>query len=180
MKKLNLPTILTILRIVLIAPLMICIFMNNLTAQIIMVLCFVLASITDFVDGRLARKNKQVTTLGEFLDPLADKMLVNLTFLALVVLEQVPVWMFGVILIRDFMIDGLRMMTSSKGIALAAGKIGKIKTTVQMVTITSILVNLIFVNEVWGIINIILLYVVVLLTVWSGADYLYKGRKLMI
>ena len=178
--RLNTPTILTLIRIILIMPLMICIFIDALPAQIVAILCFVVASVTDFVDGRLARKNNQVTNLGKFLDPLADKMLVNLTFLALVVLEQVPVWMFGVILIRDFMIDGLRMMTSSKGIALAAGKIGKIKTTVQMVTITSILVNLIFVNEVWGIINIILLYVVVFLTVWSGADYLYKGRKLMI
>ena len=161
-------------------PLMICIFIDALPAQIVTILCFVVASVTDFIDGKLARKNNQVTNLGKFLDPLADKMLVNLTFLALVVLEQVPVWMFGVILIRDFMIDGLRMMASSKGIALAAGKIGKIKTTVQMVTITSILVNLIFANEVWGIINIILLYVVVFLTVWSGVDYLYKGRKLMI
>ena len=178
--RLNTPTILTLIRIILIMPLMICIFIDALPAQIVAILCFVVASVTDFIDGKLARKNNQVTNLGKFLDPLADKMLVNLTFLALVVLEQVPVWMFGVILIRDFMIDGLRMMASSKGITLAAGKIGKIKTTVQMVTITSILVNLIFVNEVWGIINIILLYVVVFLTVWSGVDYLYKGRKLMI
>ena len=176
----NIPTMLTLLRIALIAPLMICVFMNNLPAQIAAIACFVVASATDFVDGRLARKNNQVTNLGKFLDPLADKMLVNLTFLALVVLGQVPVWMFGVILIRDFMIDGLRMLASDKGITLAAGKIGKLKTMVQMVTITSILTNIFFTNEIWGIINTTLLYIVVFLTVWSGVDYLYKGRKLML
>lgn len=180
MKKLNLPTILTILRIVLIAPLMICIFMNNLTAQIIMVLCFVLASITDFVDGRLARKNKQVTTLGEFLDPLADKMLVNLTFLALVVLGRVPVWVFAIILVRDFIVDGIRMLAAKNRITIAASKYGKLKTMVQMITITLILMNVIIGNEVFGVINTVLLYIVVALTVFSGCDYLIKSRKLMI
>ena len=180
MKKLNLPTILTILRIVLIAPLMICIFMNNLTAQIIMVLCFVLASITDFVDGRLARKNKQVTTLGEFLDPLADKMLVNLTFLALVVLGRVPVWVFAIILVRDFIVDGVRMLAAKNRITIAASKYGKLKTMVQMITITLILMNVIIGNEVFGVINTVLLYIVVALTVFSGCDYLIKSRKLMI
>lgn len=176
----NFPTILTCLRIALIIPLMLCVFMDSLPAQILAILCFVVASVTDFLDGKLARKNNQVTNLGKFLDPLADKMLVNLTFLALVVLGQVPVWMFGVILIRDFMIDGLRMLASDKGITLAAGKIGKLKTMVQMITITSIMFNMIFVNGIWGTINLVLLYIVVILTVWSGADYLYKGRKLMI
>ena len=180
MKTLNLPTILTILRIVLIAPLMICIFMNNLTAQIIMVLCFVLASITDFVDGRLARKNKQVTTLGEFLDPLADKMLVNLTFLALVVLGRVPVWVFAIILVRDFIVDGVRMQAAKNRITIAASKYGKLKTMVQMITITLILMNVIIGNEVFGVINTVLLYIVVALTVFSGCDYLIKSRKLMI
>ena len=180
MKKLNLPTILTILRIVLIAPLMICIFMNNLTAQIITILCFVLASITDFVDGRLARKNKQVTTLGEFLDPLADKMLVNLTFLALVVLGRVPVWVFAIILVRDFIVDGIRMLAAKNRITIAASKYGKLKTMVQMITITLILMNVIIGNEVFGVINTVLLYIVVALTVFSGCDYLIKSRKLMI
>lgn len=180
MKKLNLPTILTILRIALIAPLMICIFMDNLAAQIITILCFVLASITDFVDGRLARKNKQVTTLGEFLDPLADKMLVNLTFLALVVLGRVPVWIFAIILVRDFIVDGIRMLAAKNRITIAASKYGKLKTMVQMITITLILMNVIIGNEVFGVINTVLLYIVVVLTVFSGCDYLIKSRKLMI
>ena len=176
----NGPTILTLMRIVLVAPVMICIFMDSLPARIITIVCFVLASLTDFIDGRWARHDKIVTDLGAFLVPLADKMLVNLTFLALVVLDVVPVWMFGVILIRDFAVDGLRMMAARKKITLAASKFGKLKTMVQMITITLILVNLIFGNEIFAIINTILLYIVIILTIFSGLNYLYKGRKLVL
>ena len=176
----NGPTILTLMRIVLVAPVMICIFMDSLPARIITIVCFVLASLTDFIDGRWARHDKIVTDLGAFLDPLADKMLVNLTFLALVVLNIVPVWMFGVILIRDFAVDGLRMMAARKRITLSASKFGKLKTMTQMITITLILINMIFGNEVFATVNTILLYIVIILTIFSGLDYLYKGRKLVL
>ena len=178
--KINGPTILTLIRIVLVAPIMICIFMDALPAKIITLICFILAAITDFIDGRWARKGKLVTDLGAFLDPLADKMLVNLTFFALVILGIVPVWMFGIVLIRDFAVDGLRMMAAKNNITLAASKFGKLKTMVQMFTITLILMNLIFGNEIFGIVNIVLLYIVMILTVFSGVDYLYKGRRLVI
>lgn len=178
--RLNGPTILTLFRILLVAPVMIGIFMDNLPARIITIICFVLASITDFVDGRWARRAGIVTDFGAFLDPLADKMLVNLTFLALTTLNIVPVWMFGVILIRDFMVDGLRMAAARKNITLAASKFGKLKTMAQMIVLTMILINMIFGNEILATVNTILLYIVVLLTVLSGVDYLYKGRKLVI
>lgn len=178
--RLNGPTILTLFRVLLVAPVMIGIFMDNLPARIITIVCFVLASITDFVDGRWARRAGIVTDFGAFLDPLADKMLVNLTFLALTTLNIVPVWMFGVILIRDFMVDGLRMAAARKNITLAASKFGKLKTMAQMIVLTMILINMIFGNEILATVNTILLYIVVLLTVLSGVDYLYKGRKLVI
>lgn len=175
----NFPTVLTLIRIVLVAPVMILIFMDNLPAQIATITLFILASLTDKLDGYLARKNKQVTDLGAFLDPLADKMLVNLTFLTLVVLNIVPLWMFGVILIRDFAVDGLRMVASGKGITIPANIYGKVKTTVQMITIISILLNQILHFEPLAIINTILLYIVIILTVLSGAIYLFKGRKIL-
>lgn len=149
---------------------MICIFMDNLPAQIVTIVCFVVASITDFIDGRLARAKNQVTDLGAFLDPLADKMLVNLTFLALVVQNLVPLWMFAVILIRDFAVDGVRMMAARQGRTLAANKSGKLKTMVQMLTITLILLNVIFQNPILSTVNLVLLYIVVILTVVSGVE----------
>ena len=173
----NFPTALTILRIILVAPVMILIFMDNLPAQIATLTLFILASLTDKLDGYLARKNKQVTDLGAFLDPLADKMLINLTFLALVVMNIMPLWMFAVILIRDFAVDGLRMVASKKGITIPANIFGKVKTTVQMITIITILLNQILNNEPLAIINTILLYIVVFLTILSGVIYLFKGRK---
>lgn len=176
----NGPTILTFFRIILVAPVMICIFMDNLPARIIGVICFVLASVTDFVDGRWARRDKIVTDFGAFLDPLADKMLVNLAFLAFVILGQMPLWMFAIILIRDYAVDGLRMIAAKKKVTLSAGPLGKLKTLTQMITLTSMLLNLTFANEVWGIVNIVLLYLTVFLSVYSGADYLIKGRRLMI
>lgn len=176
----NGPTVLTLIRILLVAPVMICVFIDALPARIVAIICFILAMLTDFIDGRWARHDKIVTDLGAFLDPIADKMLVNLTFLALVVLNVVPVWVFGIILVRDFLVDGLRMLAAKQKITLSASKFGKLKTMVQMFTLILLLVNLIFNNGIFAIINNILLYVVVILTVSSGLDYLYKGRKLVI
>lgn len=173
----NFPTILTIIRIILVAPVMILIFIDNLPAQIAVIACFTLASITDKLDGHLARKNQQVTDLGAFLDPLADKMLINLTFLALVALDIMPLWMFAVILVRDFAVDGMRMLAATKNTVIPANIFGKIKTTVQMITVISILLNRILNLEPLAIINIVLLYIVVFLTVLSGAIYLFRGQS---
>ncbi len=153
--------------------------MDSLPAEIATIVLFVLASLTDKLDGHLARKNKQVTDLGAFLDPLADKMLINLTFLALVMLNLVPLWMFAVILIRDFAVDGLRMVSAGKGVTIPANIYGKVKTTVQMITIISILLNRILDLAPLGIANTVLLYIVMFLTVLSGAIYLFKGRKIL-
>ena len=175
----NLPTVLTVSRIILVAPVMILIFIDNLPAQIATIILFTLASLTDKLDGHLARKNQQVTDLGAFLDPLADKMLINFTFLALVALNLMPLWMFAVILIRDFAVDGMRMMAAKKGTVISASIFGKLKTTIQMLTVISILLNRILNLSPLGIVNIILLYIVVFLTIISGIIYLAKGRKLL-
>lgn len=176
----NLPTILTLIRIIFTIPLFVLIFFDNLPAKILTLCFFVAASVTDFVDGYLARKNKQVTDLGAFLDPLADKMLVNLTFLALTYQNLVPIWLFAIIIVRDFMVDGIRMMEAKKDITLAASYTGKLKTTVQMVTLSLILINKIFMNEIFSNINFALLLIVLLLTVISGVEYLIKGWKSII
>lgn len=179
-RAINGPTVLTLFRIALVAPMMICIFMDGLPARIIAIVCFAVASLTDFIDGRWARKAGCVTDLGAFLDPLADKMLVNLTFLALVVMGLVPLWMFAVILMRDFIVDGIRMAAARKNVTIAASWLGKLKTLVQMVTVILILLNTIFASEWLAVVDLVLLYIVMVLTVGSGINYLYKGRKLVL
>ena len=169
-KIINLPTVLTIVRIVLVIPTTILILQDNVTARIIALVCFIIASLTDFIDGRLARKRHIVTDLGAFLDPLADKMLVNLTFLALVTLNIIPLWMFAVILVRDFAVDGMRMMAAKTGVTVAASIFGKAKTMIQMITLSLILANMAIASDVLTIINTVLLYIVLILTVFSGID----------
>lgn len=178
--NLNLPTVLTIFRIALVLPLTFLILQDNNLARIVALVCFIIASITDFLDGNLARRRHQVTKIGIFLDPLADKMLVNLTFLTLVYLNVVPLWIFAVILVRDFIVDGIRMMSAKDGVTMAASKLGKSKTMIQMFTLVFMILNLIIKNDILGTINTILLYIVLILTVLSGLDYLKKGRKQLI
>ena len=183
----NFPTILTFFRIILVAPIMILIFFNNLPAQIITITLFTVAAITDKFDGYLARKNHQTTNLGAFLDPLADKMLINLTFLALTTLNIMPLWMFGVILIRDFTVDGLRMISAKKGITIPANIYGKIKTFVQDIALplTMLLKMEVTIVElfsqnffnVYQIVCWVLIGIATLLTLTSGVVYLVQNKK---
>ena len=146
-------------------------------AKITALVIFIIAAITDKIDGIWARKQKLVTDLGAFLDPLADKMLVNLAFLVLVYLGTVPLWIFAVILVRDFAVDGMRMMSARDGITISASFYGKLKTTVQMIALIILLLNNIVNLEVFFILGQIALYLALLLTVLSGLDYLTKGFR---
>ena len=149
-------------------------------AKITALIIFIIAAITDKIDGHWARKKKIVTDLGAFLDPLADKMLVNLAFLVLVYLNIVPLWVFAVILVRDFAVDGMRMMAAKDGVTISASFYGKLKTTVQMIALIILLLNLILNQEIFTILGNIALYAALILTVFSGADYLFKGWKKVI
>lgn len=148
-------------------------------AKITALVLFIVASLTDLIDGKWARKNKLVTDLGAFLDPLADKMLVNLAFLALTYLGVVPIWIFAVILVRDFAVDGMRMMAAKNGETIAASIYGKIKTATQMTALIILLLNLILNLEALTMLGNIILYAALILTVFSGVSYLIKGWKLL-
>ena len=174
------PTILTILRMILSIVFMVFVMLPDTWAKITALVVFIIAAITDKIDGIWARKKHLVTDLGAFLDPLADKMLVNLAFLALVNLNIVPIWVFAIILVRDFAVDGMRMMSAKKNITIAASFYGKLKTTVQMIAIIILLFNLIINNDIIAIFGEIALYLALALTIFSGLDYLIKGRKLLI
>lgn len=171
------PTILTIVRMLLSALFMVFALLPDTWAKITALIIFIVAAITDLIDGKWARKRKIVTDLGAFLDPLADKMLVNLAFLALVYLGVVPVWVFAIILIRDFAVDGMRMMSAKNGITISASIYGKWKTTLQMAALIIILLNLIVDQQALAILGNIILYLALALTVFSGIDYLIKGSQ---
>lgn len=159
---------------------MIFVLLPETWAKVVALVLFVFGAISDLVDGKWARRDKIVTDLGAFLDPLADKMLVNLAFLTLVVLGVVPVWVFAIILVRDFAVDGMRMMAARNGMTIAASFYGKLKTTTQMTALIILLLNLIVNFEFFTVVGNIALYLALIMTVFSGGDYLIKGWKKLI
>ena len=194
----NLPNKLTIFRIILV-PIMVIIPFLGITGTvsgipiswIIIDLIFILASITDKLDGYLARKNKQITTFGKFLDPLADKILVLAAMTMLVEMTKLPAWIPIIVLTREFMVSGYRLVAVEKGgKVIAASKWGKLKTVTQMIAIILAFVDLnpfgeCFLGTLQGgdlILNIIvtgMMIIQTIATIFSGLDYLKGAKKLM-
>ena len=133
---------------------------------------FIIAAITDSLDGYIARKHRLVTTLGKFIDPLADKVLVIAAMIALVDLHRVPAWIVLVIITREFVVTGLRLVAAAEGVVIAASKGGKIKTVFQIIALSMLIL------QVPG--GTLLIWIAMLLTVWSGMEYLINGSKLLI
>lgn len=143
-------------------------------------LIFIVASVTDWVDGYYARKYDLVTNLGKFLDPLADKLLVSAALIVLVELGLAPSWIVIIIISREFAVTGLRLVLAGEGEVVAANQLGKIKTWAQIVAISALLLhNIIF--EMAGIpFDIIALWVAMFFTIWSGWDYFAKNKQAFI
>lgn len=145
---------------------------------------FIIASITDFLDGYLARKLNLITNLGKFMDPLADKMLVAAAMLAVVDLGinnllpagQLPAWIVVTILLREFMVSGVRLVAANNNTVIAASSLGKIKTVIQMAMIIVYLLPISF--EMLDTIALALAYLALIFTVTSGFEYLWKNRNL--
>ncbi len=173
----NIPNKLTVLRMILV-PFFMVIFMvdaipyNTAIAAII----FIIASATDWLDGYLARKNNIVTNFGKFMDPLADKLLVTGALLCLMERDAVAFWIVMIIIAREFIVSGLRLVAVTKGIVIAAGKLGKLKTVVQLIAISAAIILPVQLNLVVDL----LIYLSALLTIISGADYLIRNKKVFL
>ena len=194
----NLPNKLTIFRIILV-PLMVLItylnldgtFMNIPITLLIIDLIFIIASITDKLDGYLARKNSQITTFGKFLDPIADKILVLAAMMILVELNKLPAWIPIIVLFREFIVSGYRLIASQKGgEVIAASGWGKLKTVTQMIAIIVAFIdigsfcecfngNLTGIHWLINLIASVMMVICVIATVFSGLDYLKNGKELL-
>jgi CDP-diacylglycerol--glycerol-3-phosphate 3-phosphatidyltransferase len=138
---------------------------------------FIVASITDTLDGQIARRKNLVTNFGKFMDPLADKLLVCSAMIAMVDMGRIPAWVVIIIIAREFIISGFRLVASDNGVVIAAGWWGKIKTVVQMIMVIVLICD--FGGEAAAVIENILIYAALALTIISLIDYLAKNRDVI-
>lgn len=186
--KLNTPNRLTLLRIIL-TPVFLLIFINPSIKYhyLIALIIYVIASLTDFLDGYIARKRGIVTNFGKFTDPLADKMLTTSAFIGLMQMGYCNIWVLFLILFREFGVSSIRLVASSQGVVIPANMWGKVKTAFMMVS-TPLLMLLISMKEDFGLLSAsfplhtvagVLLWTCAVLTVISGVTYVFEGAKVI-
>jgi CDP-diacylglycerol--glycerol-3-phosphate 3-phosphatidyltransferase len=169
---LNLPNVLTVLRIMLVPALVVALLGNTPAGDVLAAVVFALASLTDFVDGYLARARDSVTTFGKLMDPLADKLLIVAALISLVSLHRLAAWVAMVIITRELAVSMLRLGASQAGVVMAASNFGKVKTCLQIAAVLAVIA--VHGQPAWVS---VLLYVTVLVTVLSGLDYFFGLRR---
>ena len=174
----NLPNKLTVLRVVLIPFFVVFMLVDILGAndKWIALAIFIVASLTDLLDGKIARKYNLVTNFGKFMDPLADKMLVCSALICLTALDKLPAWITIVIICRDFVISGFRLVAADNGVVIAASYWGKYKTTFQMIMVCLLIADL----APLALVTTIVTWIAVILTIVSLVDYLMKNRSVLM
>ena len=176
----NLPNKLTVLRVIMVPFFVVFMLIPSLGAaanKYIALALFCIASFTDFLDGHLARKNNLVTNFGKFMDPLADKLLVCSALICLSSLGKLATWIVLVIIAREFIISGFRLVASDNGIVISASYWGKFKTVSHMAMIIMLILD--FQNPVYYVLTQIVVWVGLALTVISLADYVWKNKQVL-
>lgn len=175
----NLPNKLTTFRVILIPFFVFFMLAPNMTSinNYIAVAIFIVASLTDLLDGKIARKYNLVTNFGKFMDPLADKLLVCSAMICLIQTGQLAAWIVVIIIAREFIISGFRLIASDNGVVIAASYWGKFKTTFQMLMVIVLILNIQM--PFFQILGVILTYVALILTVVSLIDYIVKNKDVL-
>jgi CDP-diacylglycerol--glycerol-3-phosphate 3-phosphatidyltransferase len=171
---LNLPNTITLARISVVPFLFFLLMSPGPFWSLVLAALFVLASITDFLDGFIARKYNLITTMGKFLDPLADKLIVNTAMILMIPIGRIDAWIVVMIIMRDLIVDGIRSIASSEGIYIQASVLGKQKTLAQIIAVTALMIHYPFFGLDAHFVGTVVLYVALLLTIYSGLDYFVK------
>ena len=175
----NLPNKFTIFRVIFIPFFVVFLLLDpsNQTYRYIADAIFIIASLTDMLDGKIARKYNLVTNFGKFMDPLADKLLVSAAMICLIATGQLAAWIVIVIISREFIISGFRLIASDNGIVIAASYWGKFKTVFQMLMIIVLIANIQL--PFFTVLGTILIYVALVLTIVSLIDYIVKNKDVL-
>ncbi|MEQ8161768.1 MAG: CDP-diacylglycerol--glycerol-3-phosphate 3-phosphatidyltransferase [Smithellaceae bacterium] len=173
----NLPNTITLIRLSVVPFLFILLWSPGEFWSLVLAILFVAASITDLLDGYIARKYQLVTTMGKFLDPIADKLMINTAMILMIPIGRIPAWIVALTIIRDFVVDGVRSIASSEGLFIQASRLGKQKTLAQIIAVTALLIH----YPIFGVdahrVGIIVLYVAFVLTIYSGTNYFIQFYK---
>ncbi len=179
----NLPNKLTMLRIIMVPVFVVFLSMDEAWCRYVALILFIAASLTDLLDGRIARARNLITDFGKFMDPIADKLLVMSALVVLVALGITPAWVCIIMLAREFIVSGFRLVAAGKGKVIAAAIWGKLKTVSQMIYIPMAIL-LMPVGEIsdmlykiWNILTQIMMYLSAALALWSGFWYIWSNRE---
>jgi len=176
----NLPNTISMLRIGVIPVLFFLLLSPGKIMSLVIAILFIAAALTDLLDGYIARKYQIVTTMGKFLDPIADKLIVNTAMIMMIPINRIPAWIVAVIVIRDFVVDGIRNIASSNGIVIQASPLGKRKTLCQIFAVSALMIHYPFIGADAHVVGMVILYIALILTVASGAEYFVKFYKTSI
>jgi CDP-diacylglycerol---glycerol-3-phosphate 3-phosphatidyltransferase len=170
----NLPNTITLLRISVVPFLFILLLSPGEFWSLLLAILFAIASMTDFLDGYIARRYNLITTMGKFLDPLADKLIINTAMILMIPIGRIPAWIVAITIMRDLIVDGIRSIASSEGIYIQASRLGKQKTLAQIIAVTALLIHYPIFGADAHLVGMIILYVAFVLTIYSGTDYFIK------
>ncbi len=170
----NLPNAITLLRIGILPVLFLVLLEPGETMSLAIAILFILAALTDLLDGYVARRYNMVTRMGKLLDPIADKIIMSAALVLLIPVGRAPAWIVALMIMRDFAVDGLRSMAAAEGHVIEASQLGKYKTVCQIIAVSALIIH----YPIYGIdassIGTAFLYVALVLSLWSGFDYLVR------
>ena len=179
-KIVNLPNTITLARLSIIPFLFCLLFSPDQTESLVLAIFFIIASLTDLLDGYVARRYQIVTTMGKFLDPIADKLVINTAMVLMIPIGRIPAWVVAIIIIRDFFVDGVRTIATSEGVVIQASWLGKQKTLCQTFAVSALMIHYPFLGADAHTVGTVLLFLALFMTIYSGMDYFMKFVKLVI
>jgi len=170
----NLPNTISLIRIGVIPILFFLLLSPGPLMSIVIAILFIAAALTDLLDGYVARRYHIVTTMGKFLDPIADKLIVNTAMIMLIPIGRIPAWIVAIIIIRDFIVDGIRNIASSEGLVIDASPLGKRKTLCQIFAVSALMIHYPFFGADAHAVGMVILSIALILTVLSGIEYFIR------
>jgi CDP-diacylglycerol---glycerol-3-phosphate 3-phosphatidyltransferase len=176
----NLPNTITMVRLGILPVLFFLLLSPDQTWSLVIALIFIIISFTDLLDGYVARRYQIVTTMGKFLDPIADKLVINTAMVLMIPIGRIPAWVVAIIIIRDFFVDGIRTIASSEGVVIQASWLGKQKTLCQVFAVSALMIHYPFLGADAHAVGTVLLFLALIMTIYSGIDYFMKFLKLVI